>query len=357
MERQATVIQCARVLAGACLTVFDDAVVVLSDSRISAVGAREDVELPEPNTTVDASGMTLIPGFIDAHVHIGFYPPHDVVVGGVTTARDLGWPPQVIHRLAQLSRATDFDGPTIVAAGPILTCPGGYPTRAPWAPMGTGREVEGPEAAGGAVERTADEGAAVIKVALNDAAGPTFDAPTLRAIVDAAHERGLKVTGHVHSIAELEKALEAGMDELAHMVMSRERLPESVIDEMVSRPMTVVPTTSIRFGAERRLAIDNLRRFAEAGGRVVYGTDLGNSGPRPGIDAREVDGMRSAGLALRDIIASATSVAATHIGLNTTGSIEPGKDADIVAVEGDPLRDQTALGRVAIVWRKGRRVT
>jgi imidazolonepropionase-like amidohydrolase len=228
--------------------------------------------------------------------------------------------------------------------------------RASWAPPGTGRPVRSPDEATEAVVRTADEGADVIKVALNPAAGPTLDRETLEAIVDRAHELGLRVTGHVYGLAELDKALDAGMDELAHMLMSAERIPDKTIERMVGQGMTVVPTLSIRFGRDQEIAVDNVARFVSAGGRIVYGTDLGNEGPKPGIDRREIEAMQRTGMSGRDIIFSATVHAARYLKLESKGVLAPGMDADLVAVAGDPLSDIRSLTRVKLVWREGRRV-
>lgn len=345
----------ATALVGDDLAVMSDATVVVTDRVIGAIGGRSDIDVPEGAEVVDARGGTLIPGFIDTHVHIGFVEPHAVVAGGVTTVRDLGWPPARITALVSASRADDFAGPTILAAGPMLTAPGGYPTRAAWAPPGTGLEVAGPEAAPGTVARVADAGAVVVKVALNPPVGPVLDAATLTAIVDAAHARGLKVTGHVYGLGELDKALEAGMDELAHMLMSDERIPGPILDRMVGAGMAIVPTLSIFAGAALETAIANLDAFREAGGRIVYGTDLGNEGPRPGIDPGEVHAMARAGMSGLDIIRAATVDAADWLGLGSTGTISEGRDADLVLVDGDPRAAPEALTNVVAVWRRGTR--
>jgi imidazolonepropionase-like amidohydrolase len=181
-----------------------------------------------------------------------------------------------------------------------------------------------------------------------------FDASTLAAITERAHAHGLKVTAHVHGLAQLHAALDAGVDELAHMLLGAEKIPDGTIARMVAAGMTVVPTLSIRFGLDRRRAIDNLRRFVEAGGNVVYGTDLGNAGPGPGIDAREVRAMAAAGMSPRAIIRSATVAAADHLGLDA-GVLEDGRPADIVAVGGNPLARPRDLTNVRMVWRRGRR--
>ncbi|MEA2498039.1 MAG: hypothetical protein QOH26_444, partial [Actinomycetota bacterium] len=299
-----TVLRASAALVGDDLTTLDDPIVFVEGSTITAIGAASE-HRPE-DVTIDCRGLTLMPGFIDAHVHIGFARPEDVLQGGVTTVRDLGWPLDRIGPLCEASEAPDFPGPTIIAAGQMLTAPGGYPTKAGWAPPGTGLEVSGPAIAEAAVEKQVAAGAVIVKVALNPPAGPTLPLDTLRAIVDAAHARDLRVTGHVHGLDELHKALDAEMDELAHMLMSSDRIPEETIGRMVAQEMAVVPTLSIRSGLDRRKAIENLHRFAAAGGLIVYGTDLGNAGPKPGIDRREVKAMAAAGLSATDIVRSAT---------------------------------------------------
>jgi imidazolonepropionase-like amidohydrolase len=356
MNGRATAIHGATALMGPELRPVAGAVILIEGDEITAAGRGGEVTIPSEAEIVDGRGLTILPGFIDAHVHIAIADPSELVSNGVTTARDLAWVPDEIWPLVRRSRADDFNGPLLIAAGQMLTAEGGYPTRASWAARGTGRVVSAPHDAASAVDEQVDNGAAIIKVALNRAAGPTLHPDTLQAIVDAAHDRGLRVTGHVTGMDELRKALDAGVDELAHVPMSSERIPDRMIENMVERQMTVVPTLSIRFGRDQEIAIDNLRRFMTSGGRVVYGTDLGNEGPMPGIDAREIEAMRRAGMSERRIIASATVDAARYMSLDDTGVLAPGRDADIIAVRGDPLTDIRALTDVQMVWRDGRRL-
>ena len=334
-----------------------DATLLVQGGQIIAAGPGPEIRVPEAAEVIDASGTTLAPGFIDAHVHIGFFEPRSVVAGGTTTVRDLAWPPELIFPMVEASRVDDYPGPTILAAGPMITAPGGYPTNAAWAPPRTGREVTSPGDGRTAVAEAADQGATIIKIALDPPVGPVLDAGTLAVIVDAAHERGLKVTGHISGLDELRKALAAGVDELAHMLMSAERIPDPLIEEMVAAGMAVVSTLSIRFARDRKLAIDNLRRFREAGGRVLYGTDLGNEGPQPGIDKREVRALERAGLDALDIIRAATVEAAEWLGLERVGVLAENMDADIIAfTSGDALSDARALTEVSMVIRRGRRI-
>jgi imidazolonepropionase-like amidohydrolase len=352
-DRSLSAIRAGRALLGSELALAHDVTIVVRDGAIEV--ARPGVDAPPGASTTDARDFTVLPGFIDAHVHIGFYDPAKVLAGGVTTVRDLAWPSDQIWPLVERSRDPQFDGPTILAAGQMLTAPGGYPTRAAWAPKGTGLEVRDASEANAAVDEVASQGAAIVKIALNPPVGPVLDEETLTAIVREAHSRGLRVTGHISGLDELRKAVRAGIDELAHMLMSDEEIPEETIAEMLASDIAIVPTLSIFQGAGRKIAIDNLRRFAAAGGTIVYGTDLGNEGPKPGIDPLEVTSMNDAGLGPRAIIATATANSARYLGLERTGRIAPGMDADLIAVKGDPLEDPLALTDVQMVWRKGRR--
>ncbi|MGH2805958.1 MAG: amidohydrolase family protein [Actinomycetota bacterium] len=356
MSEQSFAVVGAAALMGEQLRAEDDVVVVVSGRRIAAVGPRATTPIPEGAEVVEADGLLVLPGFIDAHVHIGFADPAEVVARGVTCARDLGWPRDEMHRMIQLSRGRDYVGPKLLWAGPMLTAPGGYPTRAAWAPAGTGHEVGSPDEARHAVDELTRGGVDWIKVALNPAVGPSLDHWSLRALVDAAHGQERRVTAHIHGLEELKKALDAGVDEMAHMLMSPEEIPRAVIDRMVEAGMTVVPTLSVFFGAGRAIAVDNLARFIDAGGRVVYGTDLGNEGPEPGIDAREIDGLVEAGMSPLDIVAAATIGAARWLGLDDRGRIEEGFTADLVAVPRDALDDATRLTDVRLVVREGNRV-
>jgi imidazolonepropionase-like amidohydrolase len=322
----------------------------IADGAITSIGGPMSGEAE----IIDASDLTLIPGFIDAHVHIGFYDPLEVLLGGVTTVRDLAWPPDEIFELSKRSRSADFDGPEILAAGPMLTAPGGYPTTAGWAPPGTGRVIADINDAEVAVSEVAEAGGCIVKIALNPPVGPTLDTPTLSAIVESAHARGLKVTGHVFGLDQLTKCLRAGVDELAHALMSEEQIPGSTIEEMVAARMVVVPTFACRFGSDLESAIDNVSRFLAAGGTVIYGTDLGDEGPVPGIDANEITSMARAGMSGFDILRSATHVSAGWLGLDDRGVIEPRKRADVIGVRGDPLDDPAALTSVELVIRQGR---
>src|SRR5215211_3170269 len=134
--------------------------VVAAGGLIERVGPAAEVVPPAGAVVVDGAGATLLPGFVDIHVHLGFYPPTEVLAGGVTTVRDLGWPPDGLAAMAEGAAAPGSASPRLLAAGQIVTVAGGYPTQAPWAPPGTARTVDGPAEAGRAVAELAAAGPA-----------------------------------------------------------------------------------------------------------------------------------------------------------------------------------------------------
>jgi len=340
-------------LVGPELSFVGPAEMTIEGGVITRIGSPQDRSDASSSRVVDIPEAMLVPGFIDAHVHIGFFEPRTLLEGGITTARDLGWPPEKIFPLVSASAEDGFDGPQVVAAGPMLTAPGGYPTKAAWAPAGTGLVVDSPEEAGRAVEDIAASNPSVVKVALNPPVGPTLDGETLSAIVQTAHDLGLRTTGHVYGLAELEKALDAGLDELAHMLMSPKSIPDGTIARMVTQGMRIVPTLSIRSGKDQKIAIGNLAKFIAAGGEVIYGTDLGNDGPEPGIDAREVAAMARAGMTSLDIIRSATVDSAAWLALGDRGYLAEGMRADVVGLPLSARGEPSDLTEVQLVVRAG----
>jgi imidazolonepropionase-like amidohydrolase len=297
----------------------------------------QDVEV------VEARGF-LMPAGADRHVHIELADPAAVLMRGITAVRDLAWPPERIFGLADASETASFNGPLIRAAGPMLTAPGGYPMHAGWAPQGTGRELAGPDDAASAVRELASLGAAALKVSLNAEAGPTPSDAELMAVCEAAREADLPVTAHAQGAGQVERALGAGIDELAHTPWVR--LSDDVIAAAATR-LRIVSTLDIlshgRDTTELRIALDNLRRFHDAGGDVIYGTDLGN-GPIPaGIHTRELQLLAMAGLTNDEVL-----------GALTRAPLAPGAPADLIVLGGDPLADLNAFDDIRLVVRAGR---
>ncbi|MDP8957308.1 MAG: amidohydrolase family protein [Actinomycetota bacterium] len=301
---------------------------------------------PGAGEEIEFDGFVM-PGVVDRHVHIGLSDPAEVVAGGVTAVRDLGWPPDVIFALSEASEGSTFDGPLIRCAGPMITCPGGYPTRSGWAPKGTGVEVQGVEHATKTARDLLARGASVLKVALNVDAGPTLSDEALRAVCHVAHDTGTIVTAHAQGRGQVERALAGGVDELAHCPWS-ERLSDELV-AAVAQKMRIVSTLDIhsygRDTPELEVAISNLSRFFRAGGRVAYGTDLGN-GPIPaGIHVDEAQHLHRAGLLPEQVLKAMTS-----------RSLDPGERGDLIGLGRNPLDDLRAVEDINLVIRAGRRV-
>ena len=319
------------------------AAVIAEGGIITFAGPSAGSPLADERLEVDGF---LMPAIADRHVHVRLADPGAVLLGGVAAVRDLAWPADEIFALADASELPSFNGPLIRAAGPMLTGRGGYPTKASWAPPGTGLELDGPEHTARAVNELASRGAGVIKVSLNAEAGPTPSDAELTALVESAHGRGLPVAAHVQGVGQAERAVGAGLDEFAHAPWT-ERLSEQLL-EAAARTMRVVSTLDIlSFGdvtAELRTACDNLVRFRAAGGQVVYGTDLGNGAIPPGIDVREA-------LLLHEAVRMSPEEVLTAM---TATRLEPGAPADLIALGRDPLEEVDALRDLKLVVRAGR---
>jgi imidazolonepropionase-like amidohydrolase len=322
-------------------SLIEDAQIVCEGALVTYAGGATAIEVADRELRVDGFVM---PAVADRHVHVEMSEPASVLAGGVTAVRDLGWPVERIFPLADASEMPSFDGPLIRAAGPMLTAPGGYPMRDAWAPPGTGRELTSPDDAVVAVQELRRLGAAAIKVSLNADAGPTPSDAELAGICDAAHAADLPVTAHAQGKGQVERALGAGFDELAHTPWTR--LSDEVIQAAASRMRIVSTLDILSFGhdtPEIRTALDNLRRFHVAGGRITYGTDLGNGSIPPGIHTREALLMVEAGLEPEEVLEAMTRA-----------PLEPDAPADLIALRTSPLDDLRALEDVQLVIRAGR---
>ena len=238
-------------------------------------------------------------------MHLGLIDGAALLGGGIAVAHDFGWGLESARTWPTVTAL-----PEVRIAGQLLTAPGGYPTASGWAPPDASREVAIPDDAPTAVDEQIDAGATFIKVALNSDAGPVFEDATLAAIVGHAHERHVAVAAHAQGAGQAARAFAAGVDLLAHAPWS-ERLPDDLIAAM-AKAMSWVSTLDIhgwgRFSEDFAVANDNVRRFHAAGGRIRYGTDLGN-GPLPvGVNERELLALEHAGLEL-DALAAAIAPA------------------------------------------------
>lgn len=326
-----------RLLHGAALVAAD---IGVRDGRLvdptDVTGAEE----------LDCTGLALLPGLVDCHVHLPFSSPAAVLAGGVTTVRDLGSPLTTPGALG-LVGTTPLH---ILAAGQLLTAPGGYPSTS-WGPPPTSREVRGVGDAAEAVGEQLAAGARWIKVALETSAGRPVLAPdVLAAVVAAAHQASTPVTAHVGgSPAMLDRALETGVDELAHL--PRYDVTPAAMAAVAAQGMALVPTVALPDTTEHAAAA--LAAFLEAGGRALYGSDLGNAATGAGLAVGELAALEAAGMSRVQALRAATVDAADYLGIDGGGRLEPGAPADVLGIGGDPLADLTALRDVRLVLAGG----
>ena len=326
--------------------ITSDVQITCEGDTVTEVGAVHPVSDEARVIAIDGFCM---PAGADRHVHAELGDTVVMLRRGVTAVRDLAWPPDRIFPLAEASELPGFHGPLIRAVGPMLTAPGGYPTKATWAPAGTGLEIDDAADAAGAVAALGQRGATAIKVSLNAHAGPTPSDAVLMAVCDAAHDLDLPVTAHTEGAGQVARALGAGIDELAHTPWT-ERLSD-VLLASAARSMRIVSTLDIfSFGdvtPDLRTACDNLVRFRAAGGTVVYGTDLGNGAIPAGIHVREA-------LMLHEAVRMSPEEVLVAM---TAGPLEAGGPADLLVLGSDPLMRLEVLGDLRVVVRAGRVVS
>ncbi|MDJ0333955.1 amidohydrolase family protein [Salinibacterium sp. G-O1] len=236
---------------------------------------------------------TILPGFTDSHVHLGLVDAATLRENGIARVLDLGWDPAVAREWPQ---TTDARLPVTDVAGPILTAPHGYPAQSGWAPTEASRAVGAVDDVDAAIAEVLAAGARVVKIALNSDAGPTFGDDVLAAVVAAAHSAALPVVAHTQGTGQAARALEAEVDALAHTPWT-ETLDDFVLTSMAAR-MSWISTLDMHgwgnYGTDFDRAFGNLERFAALGGRVHYGTDLGNGALPVGLNRRELTALMAA---------------------------------------------------------------
>ncbi len=340
-----------------------DAVVIIQGDTITAAGTRSEVAIPPNARQIDVQGSSILPGFINAHVHNGFNEQNlkAWAQAGVTTVRDLG--ASLDGTIDSIRKNLDRDNRNarLVAAGPILTAPGGYPIAIFNSPIGqsltTFVEIQ-PK-----ITALLDGGADILKVAVESGTLwnqniPMLSQKYLSEISTIAHDRGTRVSAHITVAADIEKALDGDVDDLAHM--ATDHVSDDIIARIIAEDVYWVPTLElwhcVGYGYNS-MVIDNLRRFVQAGGKVALGTDYDGyyCDFDLGMPMIEIKGMQAAGMSNLQIIVAATKHAARVCNQgDKLGIIEAGNLADILVADGNPLDDIHVLTNVWLVIHNGR---
>jgi imidazolonepropionase-like amidohydrolase len=400
-----TLIHAGRLIDGDSSRTASEATIRIDDSTIVAVH-RGYATPSAGDTVIDLSGYTVLPGLMDTHVHLtGQSSPQSrlnrfihneadlaflsakyakiTLESGFTVVRNLGDAFGVTVALRKAIERGDVPGPMIITAAKSIGSTGGHadPTNG-WASHLVGEPslsdgiVNSPADARRAIRQRYKDGADWIKITATGGVlsvaksgqAPQFTDEELRAIVDTAADYGLRVAAHAHGTEGMRRAVAAGVASIEHgtymsddiMEMMRDRgtyhVPTLVAGAWVAEkakiddffPEIVRPKAA----AIGPVMIETFARSYKAGVPIVFGTD---SGVNPhGTNAEEFALMVQGGMPEMEAIRSATSVAADFLGIGEThGTITVGKQADIVAVSGNPLQDISVLTDVSFVMKAG----
>lgn len=356
---------------------------VIEGGRILAVGSDRSVRIPKGARRIDGRGLTVLPGLIDCHVHLCLGAEADVVAAverdsstltllkaaelarrtlhaGFTTVRDVGFRDHTVFALKQAIESGMTPGPRILAAGLAICMPGGHARF-------IGREAAGVEAVQAAVRDQLAAGAEVIKLiasggVLTPGTSPDQAQMTveeLTAAVDVARAHGRPVAAHAHGASGMKNALRAGVQSIEHATL----MDDEAAELMTQRGVFMVPTLSalattaacpVGCGIpdSARTKAKNMVRQHEKSFRaalrrgipIALGTDAGTPFNHHGDNAQELERMVAFGMAPMEAIMTSTSAASRLLGIHKDiGTIAVGKQADLLLVEGNPLR---TIGRL-----------
>jgi imidazolonepropionase-like amidohydrolase len=408
-----TLLSAARLLDGASGPALTDAALLIQADRVLALGRRGDIDAPAGATVsrVDYGDATILPGLVDAHTHL--VAPGDGTLGddvakedddilllqaaknartllhsGVTTLRENGAKGRVAFSLREGVRRRLTPGPRMVICGRPITITGGH--------MGYfGSEADGEAAVRAEVRALLKEGADYIKIVATGGSTRTSDpnrasytVPELVAMTDEAHRHGKLTAAHCTSGQGVQNCLDAGVDMIIHCVFNEPdgtyRYRPDLVERLAAAKAWVNPTLYVmKAGIERlreareregaltaelgqhldlqrralETRVEAVGRMARAGVRMTAGSDSPWGWYAPGEFVHEIDMLAQAGLSYGDAIAAATTGAAESIGVGgQAGRLAPGRQADVLVVRGDPIREITALWQVLDIWQAGRRV-
>jgi imidazolonepropionase-like amidohydrolase len=401
-------IQAGHLIVDAAQAARSASTVIVDNGRITRID--NGFTAPAGAIVVDERSRTVMPGMTDAHVHLtgtsgepwyqGFTQKYSVpyattvglthalemAQGGFTTVRDLGGDTSAVIAVRDAIAEGRFPGPRIKVAGAPLSIIGGHADEATGLPPELAAAVNeahlnpsvcnGPEECQKVVRGLASAGVDVIKIM---ATGGVLDPGTrgleqhftdeeMRAICDMAHFMGLKVAAHAHGAKGIDAAVRAGVDSIEHGTF----IDEQGVKDMKSRGTYYVATLMAFSGVQGLLGTGKLAPASEAkaqqtfavwgkglnlayrnGVHIALGTD---SAVAPHRDANKELALMvtKGGMSPRDALIAATKGGPDLMNLsNETGTLEPGKSADLIAVEGDPLVDPTAVQRVGYVMVQG----
>jgi len=367
-----------RIYASPTADAIDDGIVIVRNGKIAEVGPRRSIKIPVGITTMNCSGKIITAAFQNSHVHFtedkwngaADQPASKLneqlsamlVRYGFITAVDTG---SLLTNTVALRRRIEADeviGPRILTAGVPLYPPNGIPYYVKdGAPPGLLKllpQPTTPAQAAGFVRENLGGGADIVKLFT----GSWISKDTVRlmpvdvaaAAVAEAHQHGKIVFTHPSNVTGLEVALRAHVDVLAHAIEDTRRFTADHLRSMIAQKMALIPTLHL-FRQDGNIADirRDVRNYAQAGGHVLFGTDVGFLRDYDPTD--EFVQMAQAGLTWRQILASLTTNPAARFGeASRRGRVALGLDADLVVLNRDPTTDVRAFAEVVYVVRGGR---
>jgi imidazolonepropionase-like amidohydrolase len=375
-----------------------DPQIVIRDGRIASVGRKGDA-VPDGATRIDLAGKTLLPGLIDMHVHITSDPRYGgysrlqfsdpfwsaisvpqaerTLMAGFTTVRNVGAQAWNDVGLRQAIEEGQVTGPRVVTAAYSFGATGGHCDSTFFPPSMDQRNrfnADSPEEARKSVRTLRKYGAQVIKIC---ATGGVFSRNTepgqqqmtyeeMKAVVDEAAMWGLRVAAHAHGTSGIKDAIRAGVHTIEHASLIDEEGIRLAKEKGAWLSMDIYNTEYTQSEGKKNgvlednlrkdreiadLQRENFRRAHRAGVKMVFGSDAGIY-PH-GQNARQFATMVRYGMTPVEAIRSATLNAADALGRDDVGALESGRHADLIAVDGDPAADVTALEDVDFVMKGG----
>jgi len=395
----------ARLITGDGATPIENAAFLMAGGRITLIGKKGEVKAPPAARRVDLTGKTVMPALVDTHTHLGWdilrtgqmgadtYTRENLIdhlrreaYYGIAAVQSMG-----IDRgdIAYEVRAHPVpDGALFRLAGRGMALPDAGPGRAYWKPVAYGVSNEAEARAD--VRELAVKKVDLVKIWIDDREGtvPKLPPPIYRAIIDEAHKHNLRVAAHIYYLADAKELLRSGIDILAHDVRDRD-VDDELMALLKQHPNVFVITTlperettedDIQFAAETLPAAQvkrmreavasikpeaakkarevygiqarNLARLNAAGVRIAFGTD--SSTDVGWNDHQELTDMVAAGMTPAQVIVAATKNAAELLKLDQLGTIAPGKSADFLVLDANPLDNINNTRRIDRVYLRGK---
>lgn len=385
-----------------------DGTVVVDGSTIVNVGAASGVEILEGTEIVDCGGRTLMPGLMDAHTHLettasnnvinevaqynlptrtmrSYWNALETIRAGITTVRDVADIGDCVIAVRNVINQKLLPGPRIIASGKAINQTGGHAsmsTEYQWSRPdagGSGHCVDGEAECRRAIRTEVAAGADLIKIYVTSGLydpflgkpRDEFSQKEIEALCEEAANSGKKVAAHCHTAKSAKYCIENGVASIEHGMM----INEETLELMKAHGTFWVPTTIVyqmmadgaKYGLgsstienSRKALVNQEKMFRKAldmGIKIGIGTDCGGVLINHGETARELECLNRWGMTAMDCIRAATSANAELLGINSiTGSVEAGKEADILIVDGDPLEDIRILQnqeKILVVMRGG----